>query len=49
MQVILSSSILGESGLGLLRLIVVVFDFRYANDYTMASNMYLLKIGFIRG
>jgi hypothetical protein len=34
---------------GLLRLIVDVSDFRYANDYTMENNMFLLGIDSIRG
>jgi hypothetical protein len=33
----------------LLRFVVVIFDFYYANDYTMASNMFLLVIDSIRG
>jgi hypothetical protein len=33
----------------LLRFVVVVFDFRYASDCTMVSNMFLLVIDFIRG
>jgi hypothetical protein len=34
---------------GLLKLIVVIFDFHYTNDCTMASNMSLLGIDLIRG
>jgi hypothetical protein len=33
----------------LLRFLVVAFDFCYASDYTMAGDMFLLVIGFIRG
>jgi hypothetical protein len=44
-----SSSISSDGRLGLLRLVVVMFDFHCANNYTMASNMSLLKIGSIRG
>jgi hypothetical protein len=33
----------------LLRFVVVVSDFCCASDYTMASNMFLLVIDFIRG
>jgi hypothetical protein len=33
----------------LLRFVVVVSDFHYANDYTMVGNMFLLVINFIRG
>jgi hypothetical protein len=34
---------------GLLKLIVVVFNFYCASDYTMANNMSLLGIDSIRG
>jgi len=34
---------------GLLRLIVVVFNFCCASDYTMANHMSLLRINSIRG
>jgi len=33
----------------LLKFVVVTFDFCYANDYTIASDMFLLVIGSIRG
>jgi hypothetical protein len=33
----------------LLRFVVVASDFRYANDYTMAGDMFLLVIDSIRG
>jgi hypothetical protein len=46
---LLFSSVSSDGKLGLLRLVVVVFDFRYANNYTIASNMSLLKIRSIRG
>jgi hypothetical protein len=32
-----------------LRFIVAASDFHCANDYTMAGDMFLLVIGFIRG
>ncbi len=32
-----------------LKFIVVTSDFRCASDYTMACDMFLLVIGFIRG
>jgi len=31
------------------RLVVVVFDFRYTSDYTVANNVSLVGIDFIRG
>jgi hypothetical protein len=43
------SSISSDGSLGLLRLVVVISDFHCARDYTMANNIYLLGIGFIRG
>jgi hypothetical protein len=46
---LLPSSISSDGQLGLLRLIVVIPKFRYANDCTMASNMSLLGIGSIKG
>ncbi len=46
---LLSSLVLGDGRLGLLRLVVVVSNIRCASDYTMANNMSLLKIGSIRG
>jgi hypothetical protein len=33
----------------LLRFVVVASDFCYASDYTMASDMFLLVIDFIKG
>ncbi len=45
----LSSSASGDGRLGLLKLVVSIFDFRDASDYTMASNMFLLVIDFIKG
>jgi hypothetical protein len=33
----------------LLRFVVLASDFRYASDYIMASDMFLLVIGSIRG
>jgi hypothetical protein len=33
----------------LLKFVVVVFDFHYASDYIMASNMFLLVLYFIKG
>jgi hypothetical protein len=45
----LFSSVLSDGSLGLLRLVVVISDFHCARDYTMANNIYLLGIGFIRG
>jgi hypothetical protein len=33
----------------LLRFVIVVFDFHYTNDYTMAGNMFLSDIDSIRG
>ncbi len=33
----------------LLRFVVAAFDFRYANDYTMASHVFLLVLDSIRG
>jgi uncharacterized membrane protein YqjE len=33
----------------LLKFVVVTFDFCYTNDYTIASDMFLLVIGSIRG
>jgi hypothetical protein len=46
---LLSSSVSNDGKLGLLRLVVVVFDFHYTSNYTMASNMSLSRIGSIRG
>jgi hypothetical protein len=46
---LLFSLVSGDGRLGLLRLVVVVSNFRCASDYTMANNMSLLKIGSIRG
>jgi uncharacterized membrane protein YjgN (DUF898 family) len=46
---LLSSLVSSDVRLGLLRLVVVVFDFRYASDYAMPSNVFLLTIDSIRG
>ncbi len=46
---LLSSLVSSDVRLGLLRLVVVVFDFRYVSDYAMPSNVFLLTIDSIRG
>jgi hypothetical protein len=46
---LLFSLVSGDGRLGLLRLVIVVSNFRCASDYTMVNNMSLLKIGSIKG
>jgi hypothetical protein len=46
---LLFSSVSSDGSLGLSRLVVAISKFDCASDYTIANNMYLLGIGFIRG